>query len=122
MKQERITEIAAEFMPFLTGDNDAIADNPKRWHEEMTSWSGAEAAGVVAALIHKAVTEAVEECAKLIDRKGQDLTNEYCHGDAGPDGYTWTNKEAEWQVILLDELLEEMRALKPREPQQEGSK
>ena len=54
----------------------------------------------------------IEECVKVIDRKGQDLTNEYCHGDAGPDGYTWTNKEAEWQVILLGELIDEFRALK----------
>lgn len=53
---------------------------------------------------------AIEDCAKIIDRKGQALTDEYCHGDAGPDGYTWTNKEAEWQVILLGELADEMRA------------
>ena len=57
-------------------------------------------------------TAAIEECVKVIDRKGQALTNEYCHGDAGPDGYTWTNKEAEWQVILLGELADEFRALK----------
>ena len=56
--------------------------------------------------------DVIEECVKVIDRKGQALTNEYCHGDAGPDGYTWTNKEAEWQVILLGELADEFRALK----------
>lgn len=58
----------------------------------------------------------IDECIKLIDKKGQALTNEYCHGDAGPDGYTWTNKEAEWQVILLGELMDEFRALKTIAP------
>lgn len=63
--------------------------------------------------------EIIEELAKIIDRKGKSLTEEYCHGDAGPDGYTWTNKEAEWQVILLGELVEEFRALKIAAPQAE---
>lgn len=50
-----------------------------------------------------------EEAAKVVERKANGLRDEYCHGDSGPDGYTWTNKEAEWQVILLDELAEELR-------------
>jgi hypothetical protein len=50
-----------------------------------------------------------EDAAKIVERKARALTEEYCHGDGGPDGYTWTNKEAEWQVILLEELAEEFR-------------
>lgn len=53
-----------------------------------------------------------EDAAKLVERKARALTDEYCHGDGGPDGYTWTNKEAEWQVILLEELAEEFRNAK----------
>jgi hypothetical protein len=50
-----------------------------------------------------------EDAAKIVERKARALTEEYCHGDSGPGGYTWTNKEAEWQVILLEELAEEFR-------------
>lgn len=53
-----------------------------------------------------------EDAAKIIERKARALTEEYCHGDAGPGGYVWTNKEAEWQVILLEELAEEIRNAK----------
>jgi hypothetical protein len=50
-----------------------------------------------------------EDMAKLIERKAKALTEEYCHGDAGPGGYVWSNKGAEWQVLLLEELAEEIR-------------
>ena len=50
-----------------------------------------------------------EDAAKIVERKARALTEEYCHGDSGPGGYTWTDKEAEWQVILLEELAEEFR-------------
>ena len=50
-----------------------------------------------------------EDAAKIVERKARALTDEYCHGDTGPGGYTWSNKEAEWQVILLEELAEEFR-------------
>jgi hypothetical protein len=50
-----------------------------------------------------------EDAAKIVERKAKALTDEYCHGDTGPGGYTWSNKEAEWQVILLEELAEEFR-------------
>lgn len=53
-----------------------------------------------------------EDAAKLVERKAKALTNEYCRGDSGPGGYVWINKEAEWQVILLEELAEEMRNAK----------
>jgi len=53
-----------------------------------------------------------EQLAKIIERKAQALTEEYCRGDTGPGGYVWTNKEAEWQVILLEELAEEIRNAK----------
>lgn len=67
MDEKRVYEIAAEFIPFLKGDNDGIAADPRRWHEEMTSWSAEEASCVVAALIHKAVNEALEDAAKRFD-------------------------------------------------------
>ena len=53
-----------------------------------------------------------EDAATIIERKAKALTEEYCRGDTGPGGYVWTNKEAEWQVILLEELAEEMRNVK----------
>lgn len=59
MTEERISEIASEFYPFLAQDNDEIANDPSRWHEELTSWSMNDIIGVVAALISKAVKEAM---------------------------------------------------------------
>lgn len=53
-----------------------------------------------------------EDAAKIIERKAKALTDEYCRGDSGPGGYVWINKEAEWQVILLEELAEEIRNAK----------
>lgn len=53
-----------------------------------------------------------EDAAKIVERKAKALTEEYCHGDSGPGGYVWSNKEAEWQVILLEELAEEFRDVK----------
>ena len=50
-----------------------------------------------------------EDAAAIVERKARALTGEYCRGDTGPGGYVWTNKEAEWQVILLEELAEEIR-------------
>lgn len=50
-----------------------------------------------------------EDAAKIVERKARALQDEYCHGDTGPGGYTWSNKEAEWQCILLEELAEEFR-------------
>lgn len=52
------------------------------------------------------------DAATIIERKARALTEEYCRGDSGPGGYVWTNKEAEWQVILLEELAEEIRNVK----------
>ena len=54
-------------------------------------------------------TQTRERAAAIIERKARALTDEFCHGDTGPGGYTWSNKEAEWQVILLEELAEEIR-------------
>jgi len=67
MDQKRIFEIAAEFFPFLKGDNDAIAADPRRWGEKLESWSVEEATAIVAALINKAVNESLEEAAKVCD-------------------------------------------------------
>ena len=61
MTPERVREIAAEFYTFLAAENDDIADNPKRWHEPLTSWSKEEMCGVVAALIQKALNEQANE-------------------------------------------------------------
>lgn len=71
MNHARISAIAAEFVPFLKGDNDAIADDPRRWNEKLTSWSAEEAASVVAALITKAVNEAIEECREAVLEEGR---------------------------------------------------
>lgn len=53
-----------------------------------------------------------EDAAKIVERKSQALAddphNGYVEGDT--NAFIWTNKEAEWQSILLDELAEEFRA------------
>lgn len=53
-----------------------------------------------------------EELTKRIQRKAQALAddpeNGYVEGDT--NAFIWTNSEAEWQSILLDELAEEFRA------------
>ena len=55
MTPERIQEIASELYPFLAANNDKIANDKKRWGEQLTSWSVEEVEGVVAALITKAL-------------------------------------------------------------------
>ena len=67
MTPARVREIAAEFYMFLAGDNDSIAANPARWGEKLESWSAEEVAGVVAALITKAVNEELENAAIAVE-------------------------------------------------------
>lgn len=64
------------------------------------------------------------ELTKRVERKAQALAddpeNGYVEGDT--NAFIWTNSEAEWQNILLDELAEEFRAYAATLPQsEEGS-
>ncbi len=102
MNQARIAEIAAEFIPFLKGDNDAIAADPRRWHEEMTSWSAEEAAAVVAALINKAVNESIEDCAKACDERAVFWGRDPIDGEEHVYGYR--QEESEWCAEAIRKL------------------
>lgn len=55
-----------------------------------------------------------EDAAKIVERKAEALSadpeNGYVEGDT--NAFIWTNTEAEWQHILLEELAEEFRNAK----------
>lgn len=56
--------------------------------------------------------QAALKCAEMIERKAQSLVDDPEHGysEGDTNAFIWTDHEAEWQWILLDELATEFRA------------
>ena len=81
------------------------------WQKSSAEWK-ASRDRALAAPPSATATFTREDAAKIVERKAQALADEpnnaYVEGDTG--AMVWTNREAEWQAILLDELAEEFRA------------
>lgn len=69
------------------------------------------------ARVDSARRDALEQIAKLVDKKVSNLADGNGYVEDDTNAFIWTNKEAEWVAIVMEEFAEELRALINAAPQ-----